>query len=30
MSDLLFIGITLIFFVFSAGFVELCNRLREG
>ena len=30
MIDLIFISITLIFFVISAGFTEMCQRLREG
>jgi hypothetical protein len=29
MSDLLYVGLTLIFFFLSIGFIALCDRLME-
>jgi hypothetical protein len=30
MSDLIFVALTLLFFVLTAGFVAACDRLMEG
>jgi hypothetical protein len=29
MSDLLFIGLTILFFAFTYGFIQVCERLME-
>jgi hypothetical protein len=29
MADLLYVGLTLIFLLFSWGFIEFCDRLME-
>jgi hypothetical protein len=30
MDDLLYVGLTLLFFLLSMGFIVLCERLMEG
>ncbi len=30
MSDLLYVGLTMLFLGMSYGFIELCGRLMEG
>jgi hypothetical protein len=30
MDDLLYVGLTLLFFFLSMGFIVLCERLMEG